>query len=54
MSLTMLSTIFWNAPPMTTPIARSKTLPFMANSLNSDIIDMQTPHGGVDGPSRPY
>ena len=28
-------TIFWKAAPITTPTARSTTLPFIANSLNS-------------------
>ena len=34
-SLTSDEMILPNAPPMITPIAISKTLPFMANSLNS-------------------
>ncbi len=36
-------TIFPNAPPTTTPTARSMTLPRMANSLNSDAIVMLPP-----------
>ena len=33
-------TILPKAPPIITPIAKSTTLPFMANSLNSLIIDI--------------
>ena len=36
MSPTREATILPNAAPMTTPTARSMTLPFMANSLNSE------------------
>ena len=35
MSLTRELTIFPNAAPMITPTAKSRTLPFMANCLNS-------------------
>ena len=35
-SPTMEATILPNAPPITTPTARSMTLPFIANSLNSE------------------
>src|SRR5271155_4567381 len=35
MSLTRESTIFPNAAPMMTPMARSTTFPLIANSLNS-------------------
>ncbi|MNT28403.1 hypothetical protein D3C72_1640890 [compost metagenome] len=35
MSSTSEVTILPNAPPITTPTARSMTLPLMANSLNS-------------------
>ena len=34
-SFTSEVTIFPKAPPITTPIAKSTTLPFIANSLNS-------------------
>jgi hypothetical protein len=36
MSPTREETIFPNAAPMITPTARSTTLPFIANSLNSE------------------
>ena len=39
-SFTSESTILPNAPPMITPTARSTTLPFTANSRNSDIMPM--------------
>ena len=34
-SSTREETIFWNAAPITTPIAKSITFPFIANCLNS-------------------
>jgi hypothetical protein len=42
MSLTRESTIFANATPIITPIARSITLPLRANSLNSEVKLMLT------------
>jgi len=39
-STTSEFTILPNAPPITTPMARSTTLPFIANSLNSDASPM--------------
>src|SRR5437868_10765593 len=49
MSLTSESTILPNAPPMITPTARSTTLPFNANSRNSDMNDMLFSSAGRRG-----
>ena len=43
MSATSEATILPNAAPITTPTARSMTLPFIANSLNSDPRLIATP-----------